>query len=229
MQYSIFVVLTLGLTVLIGFGTYRTTKLLRVWRPDRNLLLDPADTLLRLGIIGLCWGLGRLSGVGANQLGWRVSGWRIQTVWGIAWGIAIAATFYVTTRWIIRRTSFRYYSSTVIEAVLPRNRSEVLLVALAMASVVLMEELLFRSLLLGGLSVIIPAPVLLLITGIVFGLMHSPQGLWGMIGASAGGIVLGALFLASGTLLMPIVAHYVTNILQIFIALHGQTIERRSL
>ena len=51
--------------------------------------------------------------------------------------------------------------------------------------------------------------------GVIFGLMHSPQGWWGMVAIAVGGVALGLMFLAEQSLLMPTVAHYVVNMLQI--------------
>ena len=53
-NFWLFTVLTLALVAFIGYGTYATARLLRNWRPDRNLLLLPAENLLRLVLIGVC-------------------------------------------------------------------------------------------------------------------------------------------------------------------------------
>jgi membrane protease YdiL (CAAX protease family) len=84
---------------------------------------------------------------------------------------------------------------------------------------VLLEELLFRSLLIGGLSPLLPAPLLMVLVSFLFGALHAPQGLWGMVGAGAAGIIFGALFLAEQSLLAPIVAHYLANLVQIMLAM----------
>ncbi len=87
-----------------------------------------------------------------------------------------------------------------------------------MVTVVLLEELLFRSLLVGGMTPLLPGPLLVLSVGIVFGLLHSPQGTWGMAGAALAGVILGALFLLAGSLLLPSIAHYVANMVQVSVA-----------
>jgi uncharacterized protein len=107
----------------------------------------------------------------------------------------------------------------VMHYIIPKSRREFLLVLLALIPVVLLEELLFRSLLLGGLSPLAPEIALLIGFGLVFGLFHSPQGIWGMIGAGLGGIIFGLLFLWQQSLLAPVVAHYVANAAQIGVAL----------
>jgi membrane protease YdiL (CAAX protease family) len=75
--------------------------------------------------------------------------------------------------------------------------------------------MLFRSLLLGGLQPIAPAALLLVLSSVLFGVLHLPQGAWGIAGAALAGALLGALFLVSGSILAPAAAHYVTNMAQI--------------
>src|SRR3712207_7962187 len=54
-----------------------------------------------------------------------------------------------------------------------------LLVPAALFVAVVLEEVLFRSLLIGGLSATVPLPILLIGFAAIFGLMHSPQGTLG--------------------------------------------------
>jgi membrane protease YdiL (CAAX protease family) len=222
-RYWIFVVLTLLFTGFVGYNTYATAHLLRRWQPDgalrsrsgRNLLLLPAENLLRLVLIAFCLGLGLLSGLEPRQLGWVWPATPEPFLWGAGWGVVLAGFFYLSTQWIIRRTGQRYYSSVIVQAIVPGNRVELVLVCISMFGVVALEELLFRSLLLSGLQPILPTPVLLIGWSVVFGLLHSPQGVWGMAGATMAGVVLGWLFLSLDGLAAPLVAHYITNIIQV--------------
>lgn len=227
-NFWLFLLLTLALVVFIGYGTYATARLLRTWRPDRNLLLLPAENLLRLVLIGVCIILGYLSGVPLTALGWRFPQVEQQLFWGVGWGVALALFFYGSTQWLVRTTGQRFYSSVVIQAITPKDRRELLLVLLAMAPVVLLEELLFRSLLIGGFAHLVSLPLLIIGWSVVFGLLHSPQGPWGMIGAGVGGLVLSLLFVVQGSLLLPLVAHYVTNGLQVIQAMRLHYAEARS-
>jgi membrane protease YdiL (CAAX protease family) len=224
LRYITFVVLTLLLTGWIGYNTYATARLLRTWRPPSNPLLHPLETLVRLALIAGCIGLGWLSGLDRSVLGWTVTDPLAQVVLGALGGGALGAVFLFATRWVVKRTGERYYSPLVLDLIVPKDRREFLLTTLAMVTVVLLEELLFRSLLVGGMTPLLPGPFFVLGVGILFGLLHSPQGAWGMAGAALAGIVLGALFLLSGSLLLPCIAHYTANMIQVTVAYRERSV-----
>ncbi len=214
-MYWLFVVLTLMLVALVGAATYRTAKILPDWPLDSNPLLQPSESVARLVLLALCLGLGRLSGLPPQVLGWAWPDPLRQVGWGIFWGAAIALVYIFLTRWIVSSTGGRYYTPTVVRAIVPKSQRELVLLALAMIGVVVVEELLFRGLLIGGLTPLLPGWLLVVLTGVVFGLLHSPQGLWGMVAIGAGGMALGWMFLGAQSLLLPMVAHYIANIIQI--------------
>lgn len=213
--YIAFALLTLILVALVGYGTYRAAQILPHWPVDQNPLLHPAETALRLLLIALCIGLGFLSGQSRVMLGWQVPQPLAQIGWGLLWGLLLAAFYIITTRWIMTRSGGRYYTTALVRVVVPRSRQQFQAIAWVMISVVLLEELLFRSLLIGGFAAILPTWLLLAVSGVIFGLMHSPQGWWGMTATALGGVLLGLMFLAAQSLLMPAVAHYVVNMVQI--------------
>ena len=99
--------------------------------------------------------------------------------------------------------------------IMPRTRIEWLLVPAALALGVLLEELLFRSLLIGALSTTVPLAILVVGFAVIFGLMHSAQGQLGVIVTGLLGMWLSLLFIWSGSLVVPLVAHYVINFLQL--------------
>jgi membrane protease YdiL (CAAX protease family) len=173
-------------------------------------------------LILLCVGLGILSGQSRAELGWQMPQPLAQISWGILWGLTIAAVYIITTRWVMAKSGGRYYTPTVVRVIVPRSRQQLVAVALSMVSVVFLEELLFRSLLLAGFAPLLPTWALLAAGGVIFGLMHSPQGWWGMAAIAIGGVLLGLMFLVEHSLLMPVVAHYVANMVQISYAYwHG--------
>jgi membrane protease YdiL (CAAX protease family) len=147
----------------------------------------------------------------------------LDVLLGLAIGVLIQVPLNLAASWIIQmdalaRWRTRLYDPTVILNVLPRNRRQWVTVLLAFVSTVVLEELLFRSLLVGGLST--AAPALLLAAGfsLVFGLVHWPQGVLGVVATTVAGFVLTVLFLVRGSLLPPLVAHYAVNVLQVALA-----------
>lgn len=219
LHYWAFVFLTLLLTAGLSYSTYATTRLLRTWQPLRNPLLEPAEMLVRVVLIVVCIGLGWFSGLPMATLGLTAPRLLIQLGAGLLVGIVLAGLLILATRWLVMHTGQRFYSTTLLDLIVPRTRRELAPVLVAMAFVVAVEELLFRSLLIGGLSPLAPQLLLVLLVGLLFGLLHSAQGAWGMVGASAAGIILGALFVTSGSLVLPLVTHYVVNAVQLTYAM----------
>lgn len=225
MSSSLFVVLTLLLTGALAFLTHRSAQVLPFAPDDRNLLLSPADFLSRLVVIAACLGLGRLSGATPAQLGWTSVVPLRDIALGVAMGVAAHALLYPLGLWAARRLGPRAYSHALLRHILPRDRGEWLPVALVMGLAVLLEELLFRSLLLGGMLAVLrpesplglslPALALAALGALVFGWMHAAQGWLGIVMAGGVGFGLSLLFLVSGTLLVPVAAHYVFNLLQL--------------
>jgi len=149
------------------------------------------------------------------QFGWRADASARAALIGAAVGILVAVMVPVVTRFAIARFGARIYSPIVIRSVMPRRRREWVLVPLALVPAVALEELLFRSLLLGGFGVFVPSLALAVVWSIVFGMMHAPQGVLGIVVAAALGLLLAWLFLFTQTLLAPLVAHYLINLAQL--------------
>lgn len=216
--YWLFVAGTGALTAFISWGTYQTARLLRVWRPDRNLLLLPAENALRGAMVLACVGLGLLSGLPAATLGWAPADPAGDVVWGILVGVMLSLALTLGSSLAVRRWGRRVYSPTVILSVLPASGREWVLVLLALVPAVALEELLFRSLLLGGLSPILPERLLLVGMAVFFGLLHLPQGALGVGGTALAGLGLGLLFVERSSLLAPLIAHYVADVMQLILA-----------
>jgi membrane protease YdiL (CAAX protease family) len=212
---AVFIIGSLVLLAGLGWVTYQSGRLLRALPLHENLLLAPVENAVKAGIIGLCVSLAVVSGLPPGQFGWTLAYPTADLGAAIVFAVGVQVTVNLLTRWAIRRFGKEVYSPVVMRNIFPRNRREWALVPLAMALAVLLEEVLFRSLLLGGLSAWVPAPILVAALGLVFGLMHSPQGTLGMIVSAVVGMALSGLFLWSGSLLAPFVAHYLINLLQL--------------
>jgi membrane protease YdiL (CAAX protease family) len=223
MRYVLFVTLTLGLTAFISWTTYHTARLLRGWHPDRNLLLLPPENALRMALVLVCLGLGLLSGLPAETLGWKPATPLVDVLIGLLMGVLLSLALTYGSQRALARWGDTIYSPIVILSVLPRNRREWVLVLLALVPVALLEELLFRSLLLGGLSPLLPAWLLVAGLAALFGILHLPQGWLGVVGTAAAGILFSGLFLWRASLLAPLTAHYVADALQLLQASRSKT------
>lgn len=209
--------LTLLITLMVGYGAYRTARLLQVWQPKENLLLLPAENALRAVVLAICLMLGSGSGLSPETLGWQFHNAGQQLLTGGLAGLGLAALFVGTGRVVTRYTDTRFYRS-ILELVVPRSRREAVLLPFALLLSVLFEEVLFRSLLIGGFSPLLPASWLIVGFSIVFGLLHSPQGVWGIVGAGTAGALFGVMFVWQQSILTPLAAHFAANGVQILLA-----------
>ena len=214
-EMIIFVAGTLILLLFLCWSTFRSAVYLREIQPTFNLLLLPAENAVRLLLIAVCVWLALSSAQPFARFGWNVEEPARDVVIGFAVGILVALAMPTVTRIAVARFGTQIYSPVVVQSILPRNSREGLLVPLALIPAVLLEELLFRGLLVGGFAVFAPPLVLAVVWSILFGAMHLPQGTLGIVVAGLLGLLLSALFLVTSSLLAPFIAHYVINLLQI--------------
>ena len=206
------------LMAVVAVGTVRSGLVLRTWIPGYNLLLNRADNLLRLFLLGLCLAAGAALGPGSVSLGWDTGGLAGDLVVGVVCGLVLALALSVAGSVAVRRWGQEIYSNKMVQCILPLNRGEWAGVLVVLLPAAALEELLFRSLPLGGLGWLVAPWWLLWPLALLFGLLHWPQGWWGVVGTSLAGIILSLLFLASGSIWIPLVAHYVMNVTQLLLA-----------
>jgi len=119
-------------------------------------------------------------------------------------GVCVGATTVAVTRVLVRRAAWgRALHAALRPAVRSTGDGGLLGVAVASA---LGEELLFRGLLVPLAGIVV--------SSLVFGALHQIRGpgRWGwMAWATIMGLVFGALFVATGSLVGPIVAHLIIN------------------
>ena len=216
LEMIIFVAGTLLLLALICWSTFRSAVYLRAIPSSFNLRLLPAENAVRLFLIAVCIWLAQTSEQPYIRFGWSLAEPVRDLFLGCAIGIPVALILPNLTQFAIARFGLHIYSPIVIRSILPRNPGEGLLVPLALVGAVLLEELLFRALLLGGFAFFAPPLVLAVLWSILFGVVHLPQGLLGIVVAALLGLLLSVLFLATASLLAPFVAHYTINLVQIF-------------
>ena len=208
----------LVLMVLVAAGTVRTGRLLRIWTPPFNPLLSLPENALRLAMIGASVGLGLAFGPGPAALGWQTTHIGRDLVVGALLGVAMAGFFALAGQAAVNRWGPEVYDDRVLRCFLPVSRREWPWVGLALLPAALLEELLFRSLPLGGLTWLIAPQWLMWPLALLFGLLHWPQGGWGVTGTTLAAIMLSLLFLVTGSIWPPLAAHYVMNVLQVVVA-----------
>jgi membrane protease YdiL (CAAX protease family) len=209
-------------TGFIAWMTYRSHLLLKEFQPNFNLLLSLPETIARLILIAICLFLAWVSGLSLAELGFQVQNPWASIGLGLGLGLLIQLCLILITFQAIKHFGSDIYSPWLIRNILPRRRREWLLVALAFLPPVIMEELLFRTLLIGIFQTLIPLPFLIAGTSLIFGLMHQPQGKLGVIGAGLINILFCFLFIWTGELLITVVAHYTINFLQVVAASYYQ-------
>lgn len=137
------------------------------------------------------------------------------------WGVLATLPMLASMWWISRSEipAFRGLKSTVSELVVPlfRERNWIDIAAIATCAGV-GEELLFRGLIQDGLTSWVGEPngswMAWLFAGLLFGLAHPITRTYAMV-ASAIGLYLGLLWMWTGNLLAPIVAHGLYDFLAI--------------
>ena len=95
-----------------------------------------------------------------------------------------------------------------IQAMLPRNRQELVLTGLMSINAGVVEELLMRlalpALLFGATG---NAALAIVLSILLFGALHVYQGVWGVLGTTVIGAVMMALYLVTGSILVPMDVH----------------------
>jgi membrane protease YdiL (CAAX protease family) len=206
------------LMAFVAFTTYRSGQLLRYWTPSGNLLLSWPDNLMRLALVGLCAVLGVTLGPGLLALGWSTANLGADLAWGAAIGL-LMTSILTGAGWVIeRRWGAEVASTRLIRCILPINRREWAGVLLALLPAAALEELLFRSLPLGGLTWLVQPWWLMWPLALFFGVLHWPQGAWGVVGTTLAAIALSLLFLVTGSIWAVLAAHYVFNVMQVIAA-----------
>lgn len=152
--------------------------------------------------LAVAWALGR-SPVTADA--WIPGPELVRHVASVAGGLFIAAITVRATRSLVKRWSWvRALHADLRPSI--RDAGDATLVVLGIASAV-GEELFFRGLLAPAVGVVL--------SSLAFGALHQLRGRAGWVWtgwATLMGLVFGALFLATGSLLGPLVAHAAINV-----------------
>ena len=215
----IFLIGTLGLIAFFYWAAFQSARALKskAIEINGNLLLSLPEFVFKLITLGICFGLANTLSVDRveNYINWPSNQPLVDLVIGLTVGLATAFTINFISVIAIRIWGKDIYSPDIMKSLIPRNQIEWVLIVIPLLVAVAVEELLFRGLMIGGFSTIVNPWAMALASGVLFGLMHSPQGTLGIVLTGAVGILFGAVFIITDSLLTVIVAHFALNFLQI--------------
>jgi len=159
------------------------------------------------GLLLVAWGLGSWLQVSPFS--------RLHpTLPALVWGVAGSLPLLLGLGWMVttERPAVRRLVELVAEGLAPQLARGSLLVLAALALVAgLSEEALFRGVIQEALQQRVSPAVALVLTSLVFGLVHFASSTY-VLFAAAMGFYLGSLFLLTENLLAPIVAHSVYDL-----------------
>jgi len=214
----IFTVLLVCLTAAMGWLTVQSGRLLQRFIPQTNLLLLLPDNLARLFLILVCVIIGITTGPGIETLGWRTDRLLADFGLGAVAGLLLAPAIVWAGNYVVTRWGDGVYDNRLLRAIVPVDRREWIGVVLALLPAAFVEELLFRSMPLAGLTWLISPWVMMWPLALVFGLLHWAQGEWGVVGTTLLGLALSILFLWSGSIWVSLAAHWMLNVVEITLA-----------
>lgn len=206
---------TIMVLIFLLLASIQTSRMLDRIPMGVNLLLLSGENLARAILIIFSVALGLISGLPFQTLGWRALSSVSDVILGAGTGLVISVALPGLTLIAIRLFGPQVYNPRLVREIIPRTRTQWVLVPLVLAPAVFLEELLFRSYLIGGFSVLAPTLLLVVASSLAFGAAHSAQGALGIVAAIGLGMLLAALFLITSSLFAPFIAHYVINVAQI--------------
>lgn len=216
----IFLLGTLALISFLYWAAYQSARALknRTVQLTGNLLLSIPEFFFKLLLLGICAGLATTLTVDRldKYLNWPSTQPIVDILIGTTVGIATVFVINIFSVAAIRIWGKKIYSPELMKSLVPRNQLEWVLIMIPLLLAVTVEEVLFRALLIGGFSTVVNPWAMAVASSVIFGMMHSPQGTLGIVLTGLVGMLFGAVFILTNSLLAAIVAHFVVNILQIF-------------
>jgi membrane protease YdiL (CAAX protease family) len=174
-----------------------------------QVYVTSAVTIFFLGVLSLALG-SRL--VGMEGMGLRIEPGRVAYVMSWGAGILVLGT---ATLWffLVLRKRGGWGESRVVHELLPVTRREKGLYTGLSLCAGFGEELAYRgyaipAVIVAGGS----APVALALTSTAFAVLHSYQGVLGVVRTGVVGVIMGAVFLHTGSLWPPIVGHVLIDL-----------------
>ena len=179
-------------------------------------------------LLVLAWVSLRLRRLRWKEIGlFRNRRWRATLGIGIAAGLALELFQLFVTQPLLVRLTGKQPDLSDFAALTGNIKLTLILLVLAWTLAAFGEELVWRGYLMNRVADLGGRGRLawicsLLIVNIAFGSSHSDQGLTGQIEESIAGIALGGMYLGSGSLAVPIVAHGVSDTLDFVLIYLGK-------
>jgi len=110
-------------------------------------------------------------------------------------------------------------NQVVVNVLIPRSKKEKRYWFFVSLTAGIVEEFVFRGFLFFLLQAIfpnMPIPLILVVASAIFGIAHAYQGWQGMIRTAIAGALLGSLFLVTGSLILPMILHFIFDISDAF-------------
>ncbi len=215
----LFLIGTLALLAFLYWAAYMSARALKnkTVEINGNLFLSVPEFIFKLLMLGFCFGLANsLDVVRLDKLiGWPPKQPIADLVIGLTVGFVMVFAINILSTVAIRIWGKSIYSPQFAKSLVPRNQIEWVLIIPPLLLAVALEEMLFRALLIGGFSLIVNPWAMAVAGSIIFGLMHSPQGILGIILVGLVGMLFGAIFIITNSLFIIIVAHFTINYLQL--------------
>ena len=187
------------------------------------IILSKTPYLLVLGALSL-WA----RGVRWRDLGLELTPrWRRLLVIGLGAGAAMSAMELLVTQPLLVQITGHWPDLSDFQPVIGNLKLLLIVIALAWTLAAIGEELVWRGYLLNRLAERIGSGRRAWIASVVllsfaFGLAHFPQGVTGVIENTVAGLLLGALYLATGrNLIAPMVAHGVQDTIDFLLIYAG--------
>ncbi len=176
--------------------------------------VSSAVTILFMGLSGLALG-SRLVAMEGMGLRFQPGGFEPEAVVSVMFWSAVVFVLGLATLWffLVLRKSGGWSESRIVHELMPVTRREKWLYAGLSFCAGFGEELAFRGyaipvVIVAGLS----APAALGLTSAAFAVLHSYQGVLGVVRTGVIGLIMGAVFLHTGSLWPPIIGHVLIDL-----------------
>lgn len=141
---------------------------------------------------------------------------------GFLWGLLllVLATIYLVYAWRQAAVATPEQRNKVVESFgklrhfMPHDRRTYTAFFWLSITAGIVEEVLYRGFVFWYLGAVMPGWAVVVVSSLAFGLGHSYQGAGGIVRVTLIGVAFGGLYLLTGSIWLPIVAHAVLDILQ---------------